>query len=90
MKFDLNFFTKLNMEIINVSGGYWTGSSAIIALPQENQKNVVKNKLCKFLNISEDNWNEYSMFDEKNSQKNINKWQKLNINKEIDFISKGL
>ena len=78
------------MEIINVSGGYWTGSSAIIALTHENQKNVVKNKLCKFLNISEDNWNEYSMFDEKNPKKYINKWQKLNTNKEINFISKGL
>ena len=26
------------MEIINISGGYWTGSSALIALLQEHEK----------------------------------------------------
>tara|TARA_B100001250_G_C19815788_1_gene798274 strand:+ start:3882 stop:4202 length:321 start_codon:yes stop_codon:yes gene_type:complete len=82
--------TKLNMEIINVNCGYWTGSNTITALVEENKKNVVKTKLCKFLNISEDTCNEYSMFDEKISQKNINKRQKLNFNKEIDLNRKDL
>jgi hypothetical protein len=55
-----------------------------------NNKLVIRNKLCEFLNINKYNWNEYSLFDERISKKNINKWQKLNINQEIDFIRKGL
>lgn len=55
-----------------------------------NQKLVVKNKIFKFLNINERNWNEYSLFDERVSKKNINKWQKLNIEEEINFIKKRL
>jgi hypothetical protein len=55
-----------------------------------NYKIVVQNKVLEFLNLSETKWNEYSSFDERISRKNINKWQKLNIQSEIDFIRKRL
>ena len=49
-----------------------------------------KNKLFDFLNISEGNWDEYSVFDERISIKNIDKWKSFNVQDEIDVIEEIL
>lgn len=53
-------------------------------------KVTAKNKLFAFLNISEGNWNEYSVFDERISVKNIDKWKSFNVQDEIDAIEEKL
>ena len=49
-----------------------------------------KNDVFKFLGFQVKDWTEYSSFDERISKKNSDKWQGLNIDKEIDFIRRGL
>ena len=49
-----------------------------------------KNKIFEFLNISEGNWHEYSVFDERVSVMNIDKWKSYNVQDEIDAIEEIL
>jgi hypothetical protein len=55
-----------------------------------NRKLYIKNKIFDFLEVNKGNWNEYTLFDERVSKKNINKWKELNIENEINFIEKRL